>query len=147
MYMTCAECGADLPGDETCLDRFHALLAAEQHSVEALQMHGLTVLTFHLQHPSLTKPWYQVAGYDTMRRSFGEGRDWLEVLAEGGMKQRHANVARWKATVGPVMPPEIVTSPVPGEMTVADIDPDAPPGHAGRVLAWGRSVAEKRVLA
>jgi hypothetical protein len=44
------------------------------------------------------------------------------------------------------MPPEIVTRPVPGELTVADIDPDAPPGHAERVLAWARSVATSRVL-
>ena len=42
--MRCAECGADLPGDETCQDRFHALLLAEQHSREAAEMHGLTVL-------------------------------------------------------------------------------------------------------
>ncbi|MEA2572944.1 MAG: hypothetical protein QOH93_242 [Chloroflexia bacterium] len=36
--MRCAECGADM-GDETCVDRFHALLSAESHSQEALQMH------------------------------------------------------------------------------------------------------------
>jgi hypothetical protein len=27
--MRCVECGAELTGAETCLDRFHALLAAE----------------------------------------------------------------------------------------------------------------------
>ena len=32
-------------------------------------------------------------------------------------------------------------------MTIADIDPDAPRGHAGRVLMRARSVAEGRVLA
>lgn len=59
--MECAECGAMLPGDETCQDRFHALLAAEVRNPELLHVHGLTVLTYHLQHPSLTKPWYQAA--------------------------------------------------------------------------------------
>ena len=49
--MRCVECGADLPGDETCEDRFHALLLAEQHSREAAEMHGLTVLMYHFQHP------------------------------------------------------------------------------------------------
>jgi hypothetical protein len=146
--MRCEECGADI-GEETCLDRFHALLGAESHSAEAAQMHGLTVLTFHIQHPSLTKPWYQAWAYEFMRRTFGQGRDghdWWEVLTEGGMQQRQKNVARWKATVGPQMPPEVVTSPVPGEMTVAGIPADAPPGHAERVLAWARSVATSRVL-
>ncbi len=77
------ECGAALPGDETCQDRFHALLVAEQHNAGLARMHGLTVLTYHLQHPSLTKAWYQAAGYDTMRRGFGQGRDWWEALSEG----------------------------------------------------------------
>lgn len=136
-------------GGETCLERFHALLGAESHSPEAAQMHGLTVLTFHIQHPSLTKPWYQAAGYSTMRRIFGEGRegrDWLGALTEGGMRERQRNVARWKAAYGAEMPPWVATGPVAGEMTVADIDPLTPPGHAERVLAWARSVAVSRVL-
>src|SRR4051794_2354233 len=135
--MQCEECGADLPGEETCLERFHALLGAEYHSEEAAHMHGLTVLTFHLQHPSLTKPWYQVAGYEAMRRIFGTGRDheWLQVLYE--MQEREEmrgarNFNRWKESVGTDMPPEIITRPVPGEMTVADLDPKAPPGYGER---------------
>lgn len=146
--MRCEECGAEM-GEETCLDRFHALLGAEYHSQEARQMHGLTVMTFHVQHPGLTKPWYQAWGYSKMRQIFGEGRegnDWLRVLEEGGLRERQKSAARWKATVGPQMPPEVVTQPVPGEMTVADIDADTPPGHSERVLAWARSVAVSRVL-
>lgn len=147
--MECTECGAVLPGEEACQDRFHALLAAEHHNQELLQMHGLTVLTYHLQHPSLTKPWYQAAGYDAMRRSFGQGRDWLEVLMEGrrsGTAER--DVTRWKAeyrSYGTTMPPWVVTRPVPGELTVADVDAEAPSGQTEAVLAWGRSVAEGRV--
>jgi hypothetical protein len=62
--MHCSECGADLPGEETCLDRFHALLAAEKPGNEAAQMHGLTVLTFMVQHPVSggTPAWYPAAG-------------------------------------------------------------------------------------
>src|SRR5689334_15156205 len=108
--MECTECGALLPGDETCQDRFHALLAAEVRNAELMHVHGLTVLTYHLQHPSLTKPWYQAAGYDLMRRMFEPGCDWLEVLMEGrrrGTAERE--VARWKQAYGSVMPPEIVT--------------------------------------
>jgi hypothetical protein len=52
--LICAECGASLPGGETCRDRFHALLAAEAENVDLARIHGLTVLTYHLQHPSLT---------------------------------------------------------------------------------------------
>jgi len=147
--MECRECGAALPGDETCQDRFHALLVAEQHNAELARMHGLTVLTYHLQHPSLTKAWYQAAGYDTMRRGFGQGRDWWEALSEGrrrGTAEQEA--ARWKdayKAAGATMPPWVVTRPVASELTVADVDPAAPSGQADAVIAWGRSVAEERV--
>ena len=128
--MRCVECGATLPGGETCLDRFHALLVAESDNRELAQMHGLTVLTYHLQHPSRTRPWYQALGYEALRRIFGQGQAWPAVLRELG---RQDNVDRWKAAVGPALPPEIVAGPVPGELTVADVDPCAPSGQVERV--------------
>ena len=100
--MRCEECGADIPGEETCLDRFHAVLAAEVENDELREMHGLTVLTYHLQHPSLTKPWFQVTGAETMRRVFAGGEDWGGVLMEVhprgvGRRRSAARVARMKA--------------------------------------------------
>ena len=50
-------CGAVLPGDEGSTARFHLLLAAEQHYPESAAMHGLFVLTYYAQHPSLSKLW------------------------------------------------------------------------------------------
>lgn len=144
--MTCAECGAALPGDETCQDRFHALLAAESDNAELARMHGLTVLTYHVQHPSLTKPWYQEAAYDILRRSFGAEEDWWEVLQEGRRYFHSDTFQQWKREYGPVLSPEIVTHPIPGELTIAAIDQDASSGQADQVLAWARSVAEGRVL-
>jgi Family of unknown function (DUF5946) len=142
--MKCVECGADPPGEETCLDRFHALLASDYGGVpEAARMHGLAVLTYHLQHPSRTRPWYQAAGYEAMRQIFTQDRDWLEVLRA---LNREESAAQWKSRFAAEVPPEVVTNPVPGEVTIADIDPAAPPGHTERVLAWARSVARHRVL-
>ncbi len=43
------------------------------------------------------------------------------------------------------MPPWVVTRPVAGELTVADVDPEAPSGQADAVFAWTQSVAEERV--
>jgi hypothetical protein len=37
-------------------------------------MHGLTVLTYRVQHPHLTKPWYQIEARDALRRVFEGGR-------------------------------------------------------------------------
>ena len=36
--MRCPECGADPPGGNTCLDHFHALLAAETDNAELREM-------------------------------------------------------------------------------------------------------------
>ena len=148
--MRCDECGAELAGDETCLARFHILLAAEVDNEELRRMHGLTVLTYHLQHPSLTKPWYQLFGARVFQRVFGQGEDWGDVLMETHPRRigrrADAAVARLKAAAGPTMPEWVVTHPIAGEMTIAMIDPDAVPGPAQQVLAWARSVAERRYL-
>ncbi len=162
--MRCGECGAALAGEETCFERFHALLAAEAQNAELRRMHGLTVLTYHVQHPSRTKPWYQVFGAEVMRRAFGRGEDWTEALAAvagrpGGFDRERE---RWrqvgpqkgweralnerKATARAAMPAWVVAEPIPGEATIAEIDVVAASGQADGVLAWARSVAEHRFL-
>ncbi len=143
--MRCTECGADVSNDQTCRARFEALLASDYGGVaEAAAVHALTVLTYQLQHPSGVKPWYLASGYDVMRRIFGRGEDWRAVL-QGVRQASGSDIGqRWKQTVSAV-PAGVVTSPVPGEMTIGDIDPAAPVGHADRVLAWARSVARGRV--
>jgi Family of unknown function (DUF5946) len=149
--MRCEECGADLSSVDSCLARFHTLLAAEADNAELRRMHGLTVLTYHLQHPSLTKPWFQIYGAEVMRRVFAGGENWGDVLLENhprgvGRRRSAAAIERHKASGGSTMPDWVVTRPVPGELTVATIDPVAPSGQAEQVLAWARSVAERRFL-
>ena len=142
--MYCTECGADLPGEETCLDRFHALLAAEKPGNEAAQMHGLTVLTFMVQHPIAggTPAWYPAAGRMMLHEMFGKGRGPFAVLAD----TRHWTAKEnWRDHLLD-MPTPAIRGPVPGETTVAAIDPTAPPGHAARVVAWAWSVAKARGL-
>ena len=114
-------------------------------------MHGLTVLTYYLQHPSLTKPWYQGFGAAVMRRVFAAGEEWGDVLMEThprgvGRRQADAAVARLKASTGGTMPEWVITRPIPGELTVAAVDPTAPGGQADAIMAWARSVAEHRFI-
>ena len=44
------------------------------------------------------------------------------------------------------MPEWVVTTPGPGELTVASIDLTAASGQSGQVVRWAQSVAERRVL-
>lgn len=149
--MHCSECGADLPGGETCLDRFHALLAAEPDHPEAAAMHGLFVLTYYAQHPSLCKPWLRAAQGATMRAVFGEGRDWREVLAwPHDRARRQAAVDRLKAAYAADRDTPEAGIPVAGEATVAGLPapgaPRYPAAYPAAVEAWARSVAEHRFL-
>lgn len=149
--MRCHECGAGLPGEESCPDRFHRLLAAEAENAELRQMHGLTVLTWHLQHPSLTRPWFQISGAEVMTRVFGQGEDWGSVLLENhprgvGRKQSARAIAELKARGPAEMPDWVVTTPLPGELTLTAVNLDTASGQREQVLAWARSVAEHRYL-
>jgi len=149
--MKCAECGAELPGEEHCKDRFHTLLAAEQHHPEAAAMHGLFVLAYHAQHPSLCKPWLRAAYRETMRDIFGKGRPWREVLAwpKDRMRRQEA-VDRVKERSAGVPETPAFGHPVAGEMTVADLGTPGSPGYPSEypseVEFWAKSVAENRFL-
>src|SRR3954452_14700301 len=113
--------------DETWLDRFHTMLAGEVGNEELRQMHGLTVLMYHLHHPTLTKPWYQISGAGVFQRMFGRGEDWGDVLTEIHPRRigRRADpaIARLKAAAGFTMPNWVVSHPFAGESTNATIDP------------------------
>jgi hypothetical protein len=149
--LRCPECGSELPGEERCVDRFHLLLAAEQHHPEAAAMHGLFVLAYYAQHPSSSKPWLRAAHREWLREIFGESVDWREVLSwpEDRARRQHA-VDRAKARFADAPEMPATGQPVEGEMTVADL---GTPGSAGylseypvRVEAWARSVARHRFL-
>jgi hypothetical protein len=51
--MICPECGAALPDGETCETNFHQMLFWEHEDSSRWAVHHLTVLCYHLQHPSL----------------------------------------------------------------------------------------------
>ena len=147
--MRCVECGAEPSGEETCLDRFHALLAAELNEPEAFSVHGLFVLTYYAQHPSLCQPWMKAANRETLREAFGEGRDWREVLAWPKDRARRQEAADlMKARHASTLAAREFGEPVAGELTVVELpvpgSPQYPSEYPGRVEAWAWSVNEHR---
>lgn len=134
-----------------CIDHFHALLAAEAENAELRSMHGLTVLTYYAQHPSLTKPWLQVSYRSTLYRVFALDEPWSSVLLEShprgvGRRKSAASTALLKSAAPATMPDWVIQEPVPGELTVTAIDLEAPSGQQQRVETWAKSVAEHRYL-
>jgi hypothetical protein len=151
MAATCGECGSALPASGACIDHFHILLAAEVASLELRGVHGLTVMTYSLQHPSLCKPWYLDWGRETMRRVFRDGEPWNSVLLEEhprgvGRQRSAAALAKRKSEGSAKMPDWVVKQPVADELTVTSIDGAATDGQAAQVEAWARSVSEHRIM-
>ena len=149
--MRCAECGAELPGEETCIARFHALLAAEQEHPEAAEMHGLFVLAYHAQHPSLCKPWLRALQRETLREIFGKGKPWREVLSwPKDRTRRQEAVDRVKERFASAPETPAFGHPVAGETTVADLGTPGSPGYPSEypseVESWAKSLAENRFL-
>ena len=149
--MRCAECGAELPGEETCVGRFRALLAAEQEHPEAARMHGLFVLAYHAQHPSTCKPWLRAAQREWMREIFCKGKPWREVLGwpkDRARRQEKVDRAKERFACAAEMPK--VDRPAAGEMTVADLpalgSAGYPSEYPGKVVAWAKSVAENSFI-
>ena len=62
------------------------------------------------------------------------------------MMQRTSSCARRPACGKALLEHSHVENGELARMTIADIDPDALGGQAGRVLTWARSVAEGHVL-
>jgi hypothetical protein len=56
MGSNCPECGAVWEGGHTCQDDFHQMLFWEAEDLQRREVHHLTVLCYHLQHPSLYSP-------------------------------------------------------------------------------------------
>lgn len=133
------------------MDRFHALLGAEQDHPEAAAMHALFVLTYYAQHPSLCKPWLRTVQRETMREVFGEGRDWRKALTwPKDRARRQEAVDRVKARYASGLGTPEVGVPGAGEATVVDLpvpgSPQYPSEYPARVETWARSVAQHRFL-
>ncbi len=149
--MKCSECGAGLPEGESCLDRFYTFLAAEWEHPEAAEMHGLLVLAYHAQHPSLCQPWIRASHAETLREIYRKGRPWREVLSwPSSRSRRQRAVDQLKERLADAPGSLAFGHPIAGEMTVGDLpapgSPFYPSGYPSQVEAWAASVAQKRFL-
>lgn len=143
----CQECGAEPSADQTCGGRFSDLLLAESEDAGLARMHGLTVLTYHMQHPALTKPWWQIEARALLRCLITEGEPYDQVFVRyrgEASRIRGGQVADRKTRAGSAMPEWVRFGEIRSELTVADLDPALRGGWEVRVNRWARSVASLR---
>ncbi len=140
MSAICPECGATWQDGRTCTDCFHRMLAWEFTDQEAGSVHHLTVLCYHLQHPSLYSPEGLAYALKLLVEFVEHGQTPQAVRRQNraavsnarrgwtfkGSSQAHGAYAR--------APRWTVTAP--------DVVADGLTGYPARVRAWARSVAE-----
>ncbi|MGH2493830.1 MAG: DUF5946 family protein [Ktedonobacteraceae bacterium] len=136
----CPECGATWQEGKTCQDHFYQMLAWEHENPANWAVHHLTVLCYHLQHPSLYSP----EGLSGAIRLLD---DFLErgVTPEQSRKQNSATVnsheRAWKikgtpASHGAYDPPFQWT------LTAAYVIANGIDNYCDSVRTWARSVYE-----
>lgn len=137
---TCPECGGLLPEGESCDERFQRVLARDfSGEGEAPGVHGLFVACFLLQHPSS-----RFAGPASMHAlRLGALR---ECVASGRHDRAAFENALARMQADPSLVPRVTAEPLRASLTIADIDPEAPDGHAARVRAWARAIVEASAI-
>jgi hypothetical protein len=135
----CPECGSNWLAGETCQDYFYQLLFWELEDPFLFQQaHHLSVLSYHLQHPSLYSP---------------EGLSWaiklLTDLYEGGVHPRDT-ISRDRETLdsgkrdfkfrGKPGVHGVYKNPVVWSMTIFDVVSVGKENYVSNVNAWAASI-------
>ena len=135
---TCPDCHAFLSDHLTCQDHFHTLLYWENEVPEYGEVHHLTVLCYHLQHPGLYSP-----------EGLQYARKLLADFLAGGLSpakvrrqqrdQVDSGKRQFKITSSPGSQGAYPT-PIHWSMTVADVVAAGKARYPVSVRAWAESI-------
>jgi hypothetical protein len=137
----CPECGADWNDGKTCRDHFDQMLAWEfEDPVGAGAKHHLTVLCYHLQHPSLYSPEGLEYGKNLLVRFLDGG------IPPGEMRKQirdqvNSSTRKWKIKGTPDAYGSY-EHPIEWTLAAADVTTGGPTDYCERVKAWAWSVYE-----
>ena len=136
----CPECGAKWTGEQTCETCFHQMLFWEAKHPAYGEVHHLTVLCYHLQHPSLYFP----AGLKEGRRLLVEFVEHGASPAEVRKRNRgrvDSSRRDWKIK-GTAASHGSYEPPVQWTMTAADVIAGGADHYCDNVRAWARAINE-----
>jgi len=133
----CPECGALWQDGVTCADHFHQMLFWENEDSANWAVHHLTVLCYHLQHPSL----YAADGLEHAKglliKFVDEGVD-PRVLRVHMRDEVDSGKRKFKITAT-ANSHGAYAHPITWTMTAADVVAGGIEQYIANVTAWGRS--------
>ncbi len=136
----CPECGAVWKSEATCEAHFHQMLFWEAEHPAYGEVHHLTVLCYHLQHPSLYSP----DGLNEARRLLVEfvehGASPVEIRKRN-RAQVDSNQRNWKITATATSRGSYDPL-IHWTMTAADVVAGEADHYCDNVRAWARSINE-----
>ena len=136
----CPECGAQQPGGHTCQDDFYQMLYWEAENPANGAVHHLTVLAYHLQHPSLYAPeGLQEAQH--LLTEFVERGTTPEQIRQQNHERVDSGKRDWPIKARPGAQ-GTYTSPVTWTKTAADVVARGEPNYCDSVRAWAQSIHE-----
>ncbi len=138
--LRCPECGADGNDGQTCEERFHQMLFWEAEFPAYGEVHHLTVLCYHLQHPHLYSP----DGLKEARRllmEFVERGVAPDEVRKINRAQVDSSQRKWKIAATPDAQGSYA-QPIAWPLTTADVIAGGPDHYCDNVRAWARSINE-----
>jgi hypothetical protein len=135
----CPDCGAIWAEGQTCQDHFHQMLFWEAEDPRNGEVHHLTVLCYHLQHPRLYSP-------EGLRYATQLLGDFLEGASLQEVRQRNRDLVdsgkrTWKIKGAPEARGSYA-HPLHWTMTAADVVAGGMESYCENVRRWAVSVLQ-----
>lgn len=136
----CPECGAPWPNAVTCQEYFYQMLFWESENPAYGEVHHLTVLCYHLQHPSLYSPEGLIGAQELLTQFLEHGATPQQVRQRNKHTlDSHQRTWKIKATDHAK---GSYPSPIPWTLTAADVVAAGPANYCEMVRRWAQSIHE-----
>lgn len=136
----CPECGAIWPEGKTCQDDFYQMLFWEAEDPTRGEVHHLTVLCYHLQHPSLYSPEGLIEAEKILVGFLDEKISPAEMVKRNRAKV-DSGKRNWKIKAT-VTSHGAYPRPISWKMTAADVVTGGPANYCENVRAWAQSILD-----